>query len=84
MVSTGEIIFILLAVWLLFGSKKLPEIARTLGNGVKKFKDAANEIKNEIYKGENEIINDAQEVKKEADKVIKKVEKYRIFDKESE
>ena len=47
-ISGGEIIFILLAVVLLFGAKRLPEIARTLGKGLKQFKDAANDIKKEM------------------------------------
>jgi len=84
MVSTGEIIFILLAVWLLFGSKRLPELARTLGKGVKKFRDAANEIKNEITKEEPEILKDFQDIKKETDQIKKSVEKYKIYEKDNE
>ena len=36
-----EWIFILLAVVLLFGGKKIPELMRGLGRGVKEFKDAS-------------------------------------------
>ncbi|RCH54658.1 twin-arginine translocase TatA/TatE family subunit [Mucilaginibacter hurinus] len=38
-----EIILIILAILLLFGGKKIPELMRGLGKGVKEFKDASNE-----------------------------------------
>lgn len=43
-----EIIIILLIVLILFGGKKIPELMRGLGKGVKEFKDASNGIDNEI------------------------------------
>jgi len=45
-----EIILILLIVVLLFGAKKIPELARGLGRGIREFKDASKEIKSEIDK----------------------------------
>lgn len=39
MLGTPEIILIVLAVLLLFGGKKIPELMRGLGKGVKEFKD---------------------------------------------
>ncbi|MBQ2498844.1 MAG: twin-arginine translocase TatA/TatE family subunit [Bacteroidales bacterium] len=42
-IGTGEIILIVLAILLLFGGKKLPELMRGMGKGVKEFKDAMNE-----------------------------------------
>lgn len=42
-IGTGEIILIVLAILLLFGGKKLPELMRGMGKGVKEFKDAINE-----------------------------------------
>ncbi|MCB0839268.1 MAG: twin-arginine translocase TatA/TatE family subunit [Bacteroidetes bacterium] len=44
----SEWILILLAVLLLFGAKKIPELARGLGKGIREFKDASREIKREI------------------------------------
>lgn len=38
--GTGEILLIVLVVLLLFGGKKLPELMRGMGRGVKEFKDA--------------------------------------------
>ena len=40
-IGTQEIIVILLIVLLLFGGKKIPELMRGLGKGVKEFKDAS-------------------------------------------
>ncbi|WP_161889175.1 Sec-independent protein translocase subunit TatA/TatB [Pontibacter russatus] len=44
----GEMLVILMAVLLLFGADKIPNIARSLGRGIREFKDATNEIKNEL------------------------------------
>lgn len=43
-----EMLLIFLAVILLFGAKKIPELARGLGKGIREFKDATKEIKNDI------------------------------------
>ena len=44
----GEIFIILLIVLLLFGSKKIPELARGLGKGIRYFKDATSDVQEEI------------------------------------
>ncbi len=49
-----EIIMILLVVLLLFGGKKIPELMRGLGKGIREFNDAKNNVRNEIEKGINE------------------------------
>jgi sec-independent protein translocase protein TatA len=43
-----EIVLILAVVLILFGAKKLPELAKGLGQGIKEFKKATNEVSNEI------------------------------------
>lgn len=43
-----EILMILFIILLLFGAKKIPELARGLGRGIREFKDATKEIKNEL------------------------------------
>lgn len=48
--GTGEIILIALVVLLLFGGKKIPELMRGIGKGVKNFKDGLNDVENEIKK----------------------------------
>ncbi len=49
-IGGGEIFFILLVVLMLFGSDKIPEIARTLGKLMAQLKNATNDIKSEIQK----------------------------------
>lgn len=49
-----EYIIIFLVVILLFGGKKIPELARGLGKGIREFKDASKEIKDEVKKGMEE------------------------------
>ena len=46
----GEILLILFIILLLFGAKKLPELAKGLGKGINEFKKASNEIKDEVEK----------------------------------
>ena len=63
--------FILFAVALIvFGSKKLPEIARNLGKGMGEFKKARREFENELKKAEKEldVSPDSEEKKEETDK----------------
>ncbi|MEJ5961386.1 Sec-independent protein translocase subunit TatA/TatB [Pedobacter immunditicola] len=56
----GEIMLILAVVLLLFGGKKLPELARGLGKGIRDFKDASEGVKREIHRNIN-----AMDVEKE-------------------
>lgn len=50
--GTPEIIAILVVVFLLFGAKKLPELARGIGKSLGEFKKAKNEFENEIMNAE--------------------------------
>ncbi len=50
-----EIILIVLVVLLLFGAKKIPELMKGLGRGIREFKDASQEIKKEIDSEVDEI-----------------------------
>jgi len=48
--GTGEIVLIVLVVLLLFGGKKIPELMRGMGKGVKSFKQGMNEMEEELKK----------------------------------
>jgi sec-independent protein translocase protein TatA len=48
MIGTWEIVAIVLVVLLLFGGKKIPELMKGLGQGVKSFKQGMNEVEKEI------------------------------------
>jgi sec-independent protein translocase protein TatA len=50
-IGGGELIFIMFVVLMLFGSDKVPEMARTMGKAMAQLKNATNDIKNEIQKG---------------------------------
>jgi sec-independent protein translocase protein TatA len=53
-IGMPELLVVLFLVILLFGAKKIPELARGLGKGIREFKDASKEIKSEIEKGVND------------------------------
>ena len=55
--GTNEIIIILVIVLLLFGGRKIPELMRGLGKGVREFNDAKSNVKREIEENTNEIKN---------------------------
>lgn len=57
----SEILFILLAVLVLFGADKLPEFARTIGKGMREVKKATDELKDEISRESLAIKKDVQE-----------------------
>ena len=49
-----EIIIIFVVILLIFGGKKLPELARGLGEGIQEFKKASHDIKDEVDKSISE------------------------------
>ena len=46
--GAGEIILILLVILILFGAKKIPELARGIGKGMSEFKKGLKDVENEI------------------------------------
>ena len=52
--GTGEIIIIAFAILLLFGGKKIPELMKGLGKGIRSFKDGMKDVDNQIDKAVNE------------------------------
>jgi len=88
-IGGGELIFIVLVVLMLFGSDKIPDIARTVGKTIHQLKNATNDIKSEIHKSADidgikrsftEIGNDVKtddisaSITKEIDKVKEDIE----------
>ena len=53
--GTNEIIIILIIVLLMFGGRKIPELMRGLGKGVREFNDAKTNVKKEIEESTNDI-----------------------------
>ncbi|WP_228098688.1 twin-arginine translocase TatA/TatE family subunit [Pedobacter sp. MC2016-24] len=52
-IGGAEMMLILAVVLLMFGGKKLPELARGLGKGIREFKDASEGVKREIHRNIN-------------------------------
>jgi sec-independent protein translocase protein TatA len=52
--SGGELIMVLVAILVLFGAKKIPEFAKGLGQGIKEFKKASNEVTSEFHTAMNQ------------------------------
>lgn len=56
-------IFILIAILLLFGGRKIPELMKGIGKGMREFKDAKDNVKSEIESGMKEVDKD-EEIKR--------------------
>lgn len=78
-VGGGELVLIVLAIILLFGPKKIPEIAQTITKGIRKVRQAQQEFSNQV----NNISNEAKHpVKTARDQIRHEVDevKYTIED----
>ncbi len=53
-IGAGEILIIALVVLLFFGGRKIPELMKGLGKGVKSFKDGMNEVEKDLSADSNE------------------------------
>ncbi len=69
-VGPWQIVIIALVILLLFGGKKIPELMRGLGKGMKSFKEGMNEVEKQI----GDIDNDMNAPAKNPDKIEKKEE----------
>jgi sec-independent protein translocase protein TatA len=73
--SGGELILVVLAVLLLFGADKIPDLARTFGKGMREFKKATEEIKREINSNISELKTEIEKEKEELRQNINHLEK---------
>lgn len=62
-IGTWELVVIVLVILLLFGGKKIPELMKGLGKGVKSFKEGMNEVEKEVSDIKKDI--EAEPAKKE-------------------
>lgn len=58
--GTQEIILIVIAILILFGGRKIPELMRGLGKGIREFNDAKSNVRKEI---EDSTTNDTTQTK---------------------
>ena len=77
--SGQEILIVVLAVLLLFGSKEIPRMARMFGQGMKEFRRATEDIKREIQDSSGDVAKDFKEIrddiKKDANEVVDNLKK---------
>lgn len=84
-VSTSELLFIGFVAVMLFGANKIPELARTLGKGMRQLRDATNTIKNEINNSSptnhldtsvvDDVQNEIHQIKEEMEKPIRQIKR---------
>ena len=72
--GTGEFVLIAFVFLLLFGPDKIPGFARNLGKGIRRIKDASNEIKHEIHESSKGLDSVGSKIK-EIDKVTQSVKR---------
>lgn len=70
-ISGGEILIILLAVLLLFGPSKIPEIARMIGRGINEVKKVQREINTEINRYTADIETEARSMQNDINKLTR-------------
>lgn len=58
--GTTELIIIVVIILLLFGGKKIPELMKGIGKGVRSYKEGLNDVKNELEKPLEEGAKDAE------------------------
>ena len=63
-----EILIVLMVILLFFGAKRIPELARGIGQGMNEFRKASDQIKEELEKGEKEGLDSDNASKKEEQK----------------
>ena len=80
-ISGQEIVILALAVLILFGSKKIPEMARGLGKGMREFRKAADDIKRELNQSAPDIksgLNDiGKNIKESSEELMDDFKKFK-------
>jgi sec-independent protein translocase protein TatA len=74
-ISGGELVLVMLMALLFFGSKAIPDIAKTMGKGLREFKKATNEIQREINDYSSDIKKDINEVTSVVNKETSEIKK---------
>jgi sec-independent protein translocase protein TatA len=68
--SAGELLVIFLAVFILFGPKKMPEMARKIGKFINDLKRASEKIKHEINEETKDVTKDIKDIKDKSNDLI--------------
>jgi sec-independent protein translocase protein TatA len=67
--GTGEFVLIAFVFLLLFGPDKIPGVARMAGKGIRKIKDASNDIKKEIHASSQGVDSMTSEMRKDIQEI---------------
>jgi len=67
--GTGEFVLIAFVFLLLFGPDKIPGVARTVGKGIRKIKDAGDNLKKEIHASSQDVDSMASDMKKDIQEI---------------
>jgi sec-independent protein translocase protein TatA len=69
-IGFGELLMILVVVLVLFGAKKIPELAKGLGKGISEFKKGLKDVENEINTStDKEVKTDAKQITENLNKI---------------
>ncbi len=78
-ISGQEMVIVFIIVLLLFGSKRIPEVAKGLGKGMKEFKKATDDIKREIRDSSADVMEDFKDIRRDIEsdtrEIVKNVKK---------
>lgn len=73
-ISGAELVFVFFIILLVFGADKVPDIARTLGKGMRQVRNATQDIKDEIQKSAEKQGLDTKQIKQDIKEVKDEVE----------
>ena len=73
-ISGAELVFVFFIILLVFGADKVPDIARTLGKGIRQVRNATQDIKSEIKKSAEKQGLDTKQIEQDLNEVKDEVE----------
>jgi sec-independent protein translocase protein TatA len=73
-ISGAELVFVFFIILLVFGADKVPDIARTLGKGMRQVRNATQDIKDEIQKSAKKQGLDTKQIEQDIKEVKDEVE----------
>ena len=73
-ISGAELVFVFFVILLVFGADKVPDIARTLGKGMRQVRNATQDIKSEIEKSAEKQGLDTKQIEQDLKEVKDEVE----------
>ena len=73
-ISGAELVFVFFIILLVFGADKVPDIARTLGKGMRQVRNATQDIKDEIQKSAKKQGLDTKQIEQDINEVKDEVE----------